>query len=244
MDYQKAETLLAKARNPEAGKPIANNTRLYRRDGGNIAVRLHNTDIIIYRPDGAVSLNTGGWYTVTTKARINEYAPGCVYSDKGTWYYSPSGARWSASDAVPFQDGITIYPDGTVTGAGPEPDHAAMRRLKRAVKKYAADYVAALYAGKIPAPSNGDCWGCLMVAADGSHPMGGRDHILSHIEDKYYVPSLVVNAAERFGASVAMKHDIAACFAGETDKVFPGETLREVLARMVYRWCLEEVNRG
>ena len=40
-----------------------------KRRGENIALKLHNTDIVTLYPTGDMSLNTGGWYTVTTKER-------------------------------------------------------------------------------------------------------------------------------------------------------------------------------
>lgn len=70
------------ARFPERGKPLQNNTRLYRYGEDTLAVRLHNTDVVtLDRMDDqnvAVTLDTGGWRTVTTKSRMNEWAPGRV----------------------------------------------------------------------------------------------------------------------------------------------------------------------
>jgi hypothetical protein len=64
-------------------RKIANNTWLERRSTNfdsdiedpddEIAVRLHNTDVVTFRRDGAITLNTGGWFTVTTKERINRF---------------------------------------------------------------------------------------------------------------------------------------------------------------------------
>lgn len=84
-----------------------------------------------------------------------------------------------------FENGAVIHPNGTVTGGGPDPKY--VNSLNKAVNKYARDFIKALFAGEVPAPSAADCWFCLM-GEDQS------DHILSHIKEKYYVPSLLVNA--------------------------------------------------
>jgi len=65
------------------------NTYLERRSDGGIALRLYDTDIITYYPDHFV-LNTGGWNTMTTRSRMNEFIPvGTVWNHKGDLHYSP-----------------------------------------------------------------------------------------------------------------------------------------------------------
>ena len=87
------------------GKPIKNNTRLFRHDNGVIDIfftlRLHNTDIITIRPQGW-ELNAGGWRTVTTKHRLNNYGPVGVSQVKGEWITGTHDGD------VPFHDGIFI----------------------------------------------------------------------------------------------------------------------------------------
>lgn len=112
---------------PVDRKKLQNNTYAERRSNGDIAVRLHNTDVVTYHatnPWGsmhdqrqAISLDTGGWLTVTTKERINAYTPPgvCVSSTKGTWEVRIGGWN-SASDIVRYTDGITLVPNaGTWT---------------------------------------------------------------------------------------------------------------------------------
>jgi hypothetical protein len=57
-----------------------------------IAVRLHNTDIVTFYSDGQIELNTGGWFTITTKDRMNRYlpAPFSIFSVNGSWHVSLS----------------------------------------------------------------------------------------------------------------------------------------------------------
>ena len=61
-------------------------------DGDKVVVRLHRTDIFILdRGIGGVTLNSGGWRTVTTKKRINEALkeygiPLRVWQSNFDWY--------------------------------------------------------------------------------------------------------------------------------------------------------------
>jgi len=61
------------------GVALGNNTRLVQREHHVVecyAVKLHNTDVVTYFPNGLVMLDTGGYYTATTKRRINKYYDG------------------------------------------------------------------------------------------------------------------------------------------------------------------------
>lgn len=118
MDYTEAERLLATARDKYAGKPIANNTRLHTLAGDAIGLRLHNTDVLTFYPDGSIGIDTGGWHTVTTWNRIGRYldAPWRIYSDKGEWRW----VHWSGERVLPFIDGMTILPDGGIGYQGHE----------------------------------------------------------------------------------------------------------------------------
>ena len=46
------------------------------RAGENIEIRYHDTAVVTMYPDGTFKLDTGGWYSRTTRARIEEYLPG------------------------------------------------------------------------------------------------------------------------------------------------------------------------
>ncbi len=209
-DYQTAETYLGK----KTDRPLPGRfTRLQRRDDGSIAVRYHATDVITYRPDGTIRADSGGYRTMTTKARIAEYSPIRVSQTRGLWY---------VGDGL-YQDGI-IYQDGTIRGTIPAGDtERAKRALDKQVRRYIrgfCDHVIA--AGEISAPSGGDCWGCHMRASDPAAEPMGYGHYLDHFggtpdePDPYYVPSLVTNAIRARGyGSPAM---IWAMIQGETKR--------------------------
>lgn len=52
-----------------------------------ICVRLHGTNIVQFFSDGRVTLHTGGYWTVTTKDRINQFISGRVYQKDHQWFY-------------------------------------------------------------------------------------------------------------------------------------------------------------
>lgn len=71
-------------------------------EGERIDVILHNTAVVIKHETGAVTLNTGGRRTVTTKTAINRAlmllgVKASVSQRKGAWYVSIDGesVEWS-----------------------------------------------------------------------------------------------------------------------------------------------------
>ena len=63
--------------------------------GKTLTVRYHRTDIVKATPS-TITLNTGGWKTVTTKTRMNQAANQfdlkySVVQRKGTWYVRHGG---------------------------------------------------------------------------------------------------------------------------------------------------------
>jgi hypothetical protein len=102
---------------------------------------------------------------------------------------------------------MVIHENGKVEGAGEVKD---LRKLQKRVKAYVGGFCEALYAGEIGKPGPGDCFYCSMKEERSGRPLGevARDegHILSHMEEKYYVPSLLTNALEEMGASQAVRH--------------------------------------
>ena len=95
-----------------------------------------------------------------------------------------------------FADGLTIGPDMRVTGAG-----ESRAGLSRDINQFAKGYAAAFVNGDIDAPSGGDCWFCAMMTKDGESlgdVTGDTSHLLSHVEESYFVPALLINAAQAF----------------------------------------------
>jgi hypothetical protein len=115
VNYDYFDTFLRGGRDPNS-RPLQNNTRVERR-GEDIAVRLHATDVVVWHPDETFELFTGGWYTVTTKDRINGATPARVYSDGGNWFVDVL----DPDDPEPERPNRTIPRPFEATNPGPEP---------------------------------------------------------------------------------------------------------------------------
>ena len=81
-------------------KFIANNTVKYTLKDGTQIIRLYKTDIITFHTDGMIELNTGGYYTRTTKDRLNRFQPFNIHQKNYVWYVE--------SENLPFYDGIKL----------------------------------------------------------------------------------------------------------------------------------------
>lgn len=177
-------------------RTVQNNTTLERR-GEDIAVRLHDTDIVIYHLDGTITLNTGGWHTNITKSRMEDYLPKTIL-DKG-WYINSVRGRWYLG-AVPLVDGLRIDPDGnpvnialsdlTATVSAEDSANRAMgKRIDGYVRGLTGEVIKGLVTNAIERGTAGDCWLCAMGPA-----YEDTSHLLSHIEENYYMATLCVNA--------------------------------------------------
>lgn len=151
-------------------------------------VKLHATNIITFYPDGGVELNTGGWRTPTTKDRMNKFSGAHISQERGLWT-----VRWDGKD-YDYADTMRMYRDGPVLNAGNNANAVVMRRR---VRQYVLDYMQAFHAGEVPPPGPGDCFMC-------QSDMGGSDHLVSHMRESYYVPSLLRAAIAAKGVTVTV----------------------------------------
>lgn len=219
MDYQEA---IEKLGNRESRK-LDNNTYLQRRDASTVAVKLHDTDVVTFRANGAVILSSGGWRTPTTKARINDYSPLSVSQANGVWYVR----NGNAAGEVTFADGIT-YRAGKFTHCGPVAEK--QQKDRKRVRQFAAAFMTALLSGKVPHPSAGDCFFCGLKEVGTGKPLGecsgNSDHIASHLKEKYYVPSLLINALKAGGAG-SMWFDVLNAFWKENWEMEQAQQMRK-----------------
>jgi hypothetical protein len=210
---------------------VARNTYARRLTDGNfgpIAVRLHNTDVVIASVDGTVRLDSGGWRTVTTKDRMCRYLPSYMEidgfrvfaslgSDAGVWRVSRRWWRDAPTEDDPYRSErggeiVSDYYDGMVLDAHgrmvtePLRDTSTTNRdLKRAIKDYVALYtderIEELMADAVEKGTAGDCWFCGMRTEDGT-PLGdrhGSDHLHEHVREGYTMVTLLRNAIEARG---------------------------------------------
>lgn len=242
LNFEKCQGLLAKAKDPARGKPIANNTRIVALDNRAMAVRLHQTNVVVFHGDGSITLDSGGWRTPTTKQRINDALGqrGYVSTERGLWTLHMDG------EAHPFKDGIHIGPKGKVSGAGKTKDVAEEKQLRKRVAAYTKAFIEALFKGEVGAPGPGDCFYCQMREVKTGIPLGefnkDRSHILSHIEEDYFVPSLLARALEVTPCSLAEKQTAHALmedkpeYAFQTDpKGFVAQGIEKRLRKYVFQ---------
>lgn len=180
-------------------KIVANNTVEYERENGDRVIRLHSTDIITFKANGDIVLDSGGWQTVTTKERMNRFGPFQVWQRNKMWWVDCEDTIYA------YADGITFHSDGRVTGQGEDP--TKQMKLRKRITNFVNGYMKALTSRKLDPPSGGDCWYCCLKDKNGNE-MGrdSQEHLFSHFKQKYYVPSMVCNAAEEFGASMVERH--------------------------------------
>jgi hypothetical protein len=185
-------SILANVEKPyKAAKIVDNNTLRIEYQDGTSAIRLHDTDIVTFNTDGSLTLNSGGWQTLTTKDRINAYLrnTGYISQNKGIWYIYGS----------PFYDGIKVKGGKIVSKVlNGEKHEREVEQMKKRINKFCS----LITEDNLPIPSNGDCWYCLMHTQEGEtwgDSSGDHDHLLNHIEENYLHGSLLVNAMREKG---------------------------------------------
>jgi|TARA_Y100001937_G_C7016730_1_gene283543 hypothetical protein len=216
-------------------RKLGNNTYLVVRDDNGYGIRLHDTEVVIHYKDRIV-LDSGGHKTRTTKARMNEYTPFNVIQKQKVWYVER--VYKSILHKIPFEDGITLYNNGTIKGQGKDPKETI--KLTKRVKQYSKDYAKEFMKGNIPKPSNGDCWSCLFHK-DGK-PTIAKDHIISHLDDKYYVPSMLYNM---FDSGCLSQYTLEViCLAWEGHPVENGiypNLVQEQIQKAIYKFCARDL---
>lgn len=180
-NFQEAKEAL----NGRKHKKLANNTYA-RLEDDKVIIKLHDTDIITYTPRKVI-LNTGGWFTVTTKERLNSFSPFHIYQDNSIWYIG----AWLLGTINPiFYDGIEVKYSGEVLKKCliyGNKRKKEVTSLKKQVKEYLKAMQTHFDIKGIPLPDSGDCWIC---GFDGA----SKEHLYAHLKEKYIHGSLIVNA--------------------------------------------------
>lgn len=194
---------------------------------GTRVVKYHDAHVLTYRPNGDIVLNSGGYRTQTTKERMSR--DGIHISQcEGVWYVSIWDGEKSKSLGE-FYDGMAIDSQGNLINGKKVSDHNKIHEMKRKISEY-VNRIGTKEVG-IPRPSAGDCWFCAMVCRDNGKPLGDAladtDHLLSHMEERYYPGSLLFNAMVEDGISDKL---IAMAWHLELDYTFK-RALRRYLTR-------------
>lgn len=101
------ESLACQGVTPVKSRKAARNTIEYWTECGARVIRYMETDVVTIHKNGKIVLNTGGYNTVTTRARMNEFLPkncGYVSTCKGVISYS----------GTPFKETLTIGARGAI----------------------------------------------------------------------------------------------------------------------------------
>lgn len=209
--YQNLARYLSQGKNANYRKIGHNTIAHYSADC--IAIRFHDTIIAIIDKQDTITLYNGGFYTFTTKERLNEILAGSpfrVYQERGIWYL------WDSAKQIQwlYQNGITIYSDNSIANYGAPNDQKETSKLRKQVNSYCKTYVTALFNKEVDKPSNRDCFYCVMREVKSGKPLGetikDKDHIISHLEENYFVPSMLYNALESFPVSLVAYWTIGA----------------------------------
>ena len=239
-----------------SGNGHCNNTRILKWNEMNATIygiKLHNTIIVRYHTNGNIILDTDGWKTVTTRDRINYYTPESisVWQERFIWYVSYQGKQYL------FEDGMKFHPQGLITLNDNEvkpysPDEIkAKKKLKAKVDKYCKAFIEKFIKQEIAQPDGGDCWLCCMKDSNSNKAWGDSDssHLLNHIEEKYYVPSLLNNAIEEdsLGLAPMDRHNIAWCWkvdGWETYHPFAMDLTKDRLVKTIKRYINKRIGLG
>ncbi len=86
------------------------NTTVINHSNGATSVILYKTEVVMFKPDGYITLDSGGWKTDTTRNRMNQASNQFnlgyrVYQKEGAWYVLVA----NISEPLPFVDGIRFY---------------------------------------------------------------------------------------------------------------------------------------
>lgn len=218
-------------------RKVANNTYLEPRNGS-IAIRLHDTDIVVFHLNDLTTFDTGGWLSMLTKSRINDALPeGIVLSsDRGRWYFYATGT------SIPFTDGITLnmatfelYSGGIDTETVKAED-SANTKMRKAVNKYLRDTTPAEIVHAFENPA-GDCWFCSgkvnITDVTTGLPSEDDGHLAGHVEEHYVMYSLTRNAVEARGfrsSDVILSMIYHSAKAGSVDRLYT-DSLRKYLRK-------------
>lgn len=157
-------------------------------------IQLRGTDLITIHPLDIYELNTGGWRTTTAKDRLNALAPCNIFQKRGVWFITEN---------VAFFDGIRVNKDGEVINSSSAPQTLIERgkHLDRMVSKYIRGFAKDAQENGLQHPGTSNCPYCLRYWLQTAEPEATEDllHIYSHLQENYFVPSLLYRAVEEYG---------------------------------------------
>lgn len=133
-----------------ASRMIARNTLEYETADGSTLTRYHDTDVVKRAADGTITLDTGGWNTMTTRGRMSDAMPAgySVYTHRGSLYLATPDGAHEFTERARFKPGGAVFTD-ILSGEAEAYD---------SVRKLVDGYVAKLRKDGIPEDAGGDPW--------------------------------------------------------------------------------------
>lgn len=106
-------------------------TELRRTSGGEVVLRHHNSNVVTYHRDGAVTINLCGYYTRTTVARVNRTLPEPWRLIARRNGYEPLLVYGADTMPVAFGEPMKFYANGDV-------GYSLRESIRRSVAEYEA----------------------------------------------------------------------------------------------------------
>ena len=224
-----------------SSKKLARNTASYRLTDGTECIKYHDTVVVKKSPDGVITLNCGGWKSITTKERISEYGGVQISQKNGVWYM-PDGSAFY--DGIQVRIAPSIEPGEyhrrvTIVSEVKQSNDTVIKTMKKRITKY----VALITKDNLPAPQSEDCWFCLMKTEKGQSlgdSANDTDHLLSHLDEGYVVGSLICNAMKENGLT---DEQIGFWYhTGRQDHSFALARIRKFVVKYLQRRLLTDIN--
>lgn len=140
MTYNEAKELFSRCRNKQKGYLLPGrqgSTRLfYYADRDCYTISYHNTNVVKIYSDNTYELQNRGYFTKTTKERIQTYAPVNIVTVNRQWYVYPKGITyWHKNNLnkqviFKFRDGIVVDNNGMPKTYSPN-DLKEIERLEK-----------------------------------------------------------------------------------------------------------------
>jgi len=212
--YEELDTLLQRKDKRIPSRKVGNNTYAQRRDH-RIAIRLHGTDILLFeynQLDGTptITLDSGGWLTVTTKERMNRFLPKgvSVSSVKGRWYvHLPGRDDFDTTRHVLYQDGMKLtrgFLHAWVTeGALRLEEKAKQDTHNKLMEKLISKWLKGLKEEHLQSWNDTPCPMCICVHTPGEglslvgELMEDTQHLIEHLMEGAYPYNLLTLPGRR-----------------------------------------------
>jgi hypothetical protein len=213
--YQRiGEALLTDGRATAVDSRRVSPSAVARRNGNTVELVLFDTKVAVFHKTGSMTLQSGGWRTRYTREQLNLLLPKGLYlsSVAGVWVLQNMSKGNHPAEG--FQECCVIHEDGTTASTMKPAQLKELRDLIAKSKRYVRRYVDHLLDGKVASPGPGDCLYCQVEAGssqavvgvllpDGTErphtPEELGDHVRSHINEGYFVPSMLWNAVNQQG---------------------------------------------